>query len=147
MSREDALRARIRSELDFIEGEVELLETLVDIRDERRWDRIEVHAAASALHSVYTGIERALMLGLKLHEKTLPAGAGWHRQVLEFSRASGLIDQNLSESLQEYLGFRHMYRNSYGSMLDQDLIEPMARRVTSVAADVRASLESAIRAE
>ena len=72
---------------------------------------------------------------------------GWHRQVLEASLAAHLIDQDLSESLQEYLAFRHMYRNSYGFMLDQELIEPLVRRVSSVVSEVRASLESAIQAD
>lgn len=146
MSREDA-RTRIESELDFIDSELKLSMRLRRIRDERRWDRIEVHAAAGALHSIYTGIERCLMLGLKLRESKLPSGPDWHRQVLESSLAAHLIDQDLSESLQEYLAFRHMYRNSYGFMLDQDLIEPLVRRVNSVVSEVRASLESAIQAD
>ena len=50
----------------------------------------------------------------------------------------------MRDRLKEYLGFRHMYRNAYGFMLDSDLLAPLIDRARSLVFDFEKSVNSAI---
>ncbi len=144
MSLEQQLISSVLAELEYINKEGRLTEQLRKVRMQRSWDEIEVHAAATALHSIYTGMERCLLLMLKLRGESVPSGSHWHKQVLERSYECGTVDKDLWDRLKEYLAFRHMYRNAYGFMLDSDLLAPLIDRACSLVFDFEESVNSAI---
>ena len=144
MSLEQQLIPSVLAELEYINKERGLTEQLGKIRMQRSWDDIELHAAASALHSIYTGMERCLLLMLKVRGEPVPSGLHWHKQVLERSYECGTVDKDLRDRLKEYLAFRHMYRNAYGFMLDSDLLAPLIDRACSLVFDFEKSVNSAI---
>ena len=144
VSPEQQLVSSVLAELEYINNEQRVAEQLRNIRRERSWDEIETHAAASALHSIYTGIERCLVLVLKLHGHVTPSGSHWHQQVLERATGCGAVDEGLRNRLQEYLAFRHMYRNAYGFMLDSELVTPLVDQVGALVFDFERSVKSAL---
>ena len=85
MSLEQQLISSVLAELEYINKEGRLTEQLGKVRMQRSWDDIELHAVASALHSIYTGMERCLLLMLRLRGESVPSGLHWHKQVLERS--------------------------------------------------------------
>ncbi len=138
------LVASVSTEPDYINREKRIAQQLRTIHSHRAWDEIETHAAASTLHSIYTGMERCLVLVLKLQAYPVPDGSHWHQEVLERSHECGALDENLRDRLQEYLAFRHMYRNAYGFMLDSELVAPLINRVDSLENDFERSIRSFI---
>ena len=140
----EQLVSSVSAELEYINREKRLAQQLSSILAHRLWDEIETHAAASALHSIYTGIERCLVLVLKLQDHAVPAGSHWHQQVLERSHECGALDADLRDRLKEYLAFRHMYRNAYGFMLDSELVAPLIERVDSLENEFERSIRSFI---
>jgi len=54
VSLEQQLVSSVLAELEYIKKEGRLTEQLRKVRMQRSWDEIELHAAASALHSIYT---------------------------------------------------------------------------------------------
>lgn len=111
MSDSETVRSRIRSEFGYIDRELDLVRQLNTIRSTRSLDRLELHAAASTLHSIYTGIERSLLLALRVRETEVPSGSNWHQELLRIAEAESLIDPSLSERMRDLLGFRHFYRH------------------------------------
>lgn len=144
VSPEQQLVSSVLAELEYINNEQRVAEQLRNIRGQRSWDEIETHAAASALHSIYTGIERCLLLALKLHGHATPSGSHWHQQVLERAIECGAVDEGVRNRLQEYLAFRHMYRNAYGFMLDSELVAPLIDQIGALVSDFETSVKSAL---
>ena len=93
-------------------------------------DFVELNAIGSILHSYYNGIESIFNLIYKsLYGKTL-SGNTWHSDLFAemFSQTDmhePILPQNLFGTLKEYLGFRHVFRHSYGYELDWNKLSPL----------------------
>jgi len=111
-------------------------------------DRLTLYAFAAMLHSFYTGIEKGLLRVASQADGGAPGDAGWHRLLLEqMSRPlPGIRPAVLSPAsvrlLDEYLGFRHRFRNLYAFDLDWERVRPLLEALdpvwAAVAADLRA---------
>ncbi|MFH0796594.1 MAG: hypothetical protein V2A65_05985 [Candidatus Omnitrophota bacterium] len=82
-------------------------------------------AAGSILHDFYTGLEKIFCNITNRLNKGLPEGEDWHIQLLRnMAEPKGkrpqVISLELMEELKEYLGFRHLFRNIYGTQLKWD---------------------------
>ena len=82
-------------------------------------------AAGSILHDFYTGLEKIFCNIAKRLDKGLPESEDWHIQLLkDMAEPKGgrprVISKELLEELKEYLGFRHLFRNIYGTQLKWD---------------------------
>ena len=91
---------------------------------------IELSALAALLHSFYTGIENIFRRIAIEIDGGIDKGEGWHRRLLvqvEGSRDSrpSVISGELSERLQSYLQFRHVFRNSYSFQLHWEKMRPL----------------------
>ena len=93
-------------------------------------DFIELNAIGSILHSYYNGIENIFNMIYKVsYGKTL-TGTMWHSDLFkdmfeETKEHKQVLPQDLMSSLKEYLGFRHIFRHSYGYDLDWTKLEPL----------------------
>ena len=118
MSDYAALASRIRTSLKDVEKSVdralELGKKARTSGDDGYWDGVALN-----LQSFYTGIEHILEDIARTLENSLPSGSGWHVDLL--TQMSGeiegvrpaVISQETRNSLDEFLGFRHVVRNVY----------------------------------
>lgn len=109
---------------------------------------LETRAAGSILHDFYTGAEKVFrQIALRI-DGDLPAGDDWHIQMLRRMCTEipevrpPVISAELERGLLEYLRFRHLFRNIYGFDLRWELLDPLARRLPTVAAELDAQLGS-----
>lgn len=140
MSDNETTDSRIRTEFGHIDRELDLVRQLNVIRSTRSLDRLELHAAASTLHSIYTGVERSILLAVRAEHDQAPSGANWHQDLLRIAESLQLLDQSLARRLRDLLGFRHFYRHAYGFMLDGDLIAPLLDDIEPLVEELKSAL-------
>lgn len=97
----------------------------------RRPDFVELNAIGSILHSYYCGIGSIFNLIYKsTYGKTL-SGNAWHSELFtdmfaKTEKHEPVLPQELFQPLKEYLGFRHVFRHSYGYELDWQRLKPLS---------------------
>ncbi len=120
------------SRIDMIKEEHTELIKKIDIKNP---EQHEVRAIGSILHDFYSGIERIFRKIATEVDEGLPKGVSWHRDLLKRMSIKinkirpAVISNDLADDLDEYLRFRHIFRNVYGfalkwkkvSVLSQDL--------------------------
>jgi hypothetical protein len=95
---------------------------------------IELSALAATLHSFYTGTENIFKrVALELDGEPVH-GDGWHRELLlrmKMPRAGrpALLSEEPHDTLNEYLRFRHVFRNAYSFDLDWQKMSPLVLRL------------------
>ena len=139
MTPDEAFARRLAAE---IEHELERLEQL---RDElatapRDDDTFSLRARGSMLHDFYSGIERVFVRIAEELNGGVPQGEQWHRQIvtdmsLEIPGVRpAVIEPDLARELGDYLRFRHVFRNVYGSFLEAERMRPLEERLPAVLA-------------
>ena len=130
MNPEEVLARRLRAEIeDELDGLAALASEFAD--RPRTDDSYAMRARGSILHDFYSAIERVFTHIARELNGGIPQGEQWHRQLLDDMRLDipevrpAVIDGPLAKALGEYLGFRHLFRNVYGSVLDVDRITPL----------------------
>ncbi len=128
------LIADIKQERERIKALVsELKELLSEI--EGKPDTVNLRAISSILHDYYTGIEKIFSRIALEMEGELPKGENWHRQLLERMAVEiekerpPVISKELEIKLDEYLRFRHLFRHSYGFLLQWEKCEKLAQNL------------------
>ena len=107
-----------------------------------------MRARGSILHDFYSAIERVFTRIARELNGGIPQGEQWHRQLLDDMRLDipevrpAVIEGPLAKVLGEYLGFRHLFRNVYGSVLDVARVTPLEDRLP----DTLATFERQVRA-
>lgn len=105
-------------------------------------------ARGSILHDFYNGIERIFERIAAELNGGVPNSRHWHQQLVADMALAipnlrpAVIDTSLRDRLAEYRGFRHLFRNLYGSLLDDERLHPLEQRLP----DVFATLETQVRA-
>lgn len=143
------LAAEIRQELDRLGRLTE------DIA--RTWKRREtvapedrqalVESTALKLHNFYSGWERIFEKIAKEVNGGVPTTPDWHLRLLRSMSLEipdvrpRVLSPELVERLVEYLRFRHLVRNIYGSELEEDRLS----RLVSALAGLSRDLEEEIR--
>jgi hypothetical protein len=95
---------------------------------------IELSALAAALHSFYTGVENIFKrVAFELDGQTV-RGDAWHRELLLRMRTPTahrppLLSEELHDTFNEYLRFRHVFRNAYSFDLDWRKLSPLVLRL------------------
>jgi hypothetical protein len=110
---------------------------------------IELSALAALLHSFYTGIENIFRRIAIEIDQGIDKGDGWHRRLLiQMGNARDdrppVISGELSERLQPYLQFRHVFRNAYSFQLHWEKMQPLALHCEETFASLRAEISSFI---
>lgn len=137
------LAAEIEHELERLE---QLREELADgPRDD---DTFTLRARGSVLHDFYSGIERVFIRIAEELNGGVPQGEQWHRQIvtdmsLEIPGVRpAVIEADLARQLGDYLRFRHVFRNVYGSLLEAERMRPLEERLPAVLATFRAQVRA-----
>jgi len=105
------------------------LSNLKDAMARKEKSVIELAAAGAFLHSIYSGIENILKQILIVKNTQIPKSDTWHKDLLNLSVSMGIISENLSDKLYEYLTFRHFFVHSYGFMLEEIHLRGLADNV------------------
>lgn len=129
------LAAAIRLELQKLAQVVaEGREALVDFASTPPPMR-ELRGIGDILHDFYTGAERIFeKIAPELNGGT-PAGAAWHRELLENMTLDlpgirpPVVSRDTAKVLDEFLRFRHLFRNLYGFELDWEKVRPLLERL------------------
>jgi len=84
---------------------------------------IELSALAALLHSFYTGVKNIFKrVAVELDGEPV-RGDSWHRELLlrmksPTAHRPAFLSEELHDSLNEYLRFRHVFRNAYSFDFD-----------------------------
>jgi hypothetical protein len=101
-------------------------------------ERTNIRIIESILHDFYTAIERIFCRVAEEMEGGLPNKRSWHISLLvEMSRSlegvrPAVITPELRDNLQQYLEFRHLFRNIYGFELKVERVLPLVESFEKV---------------
>lgn len=125
----DSFSRQITAEVENVET---ALRNLEETMQRETKTVVELAAVGTFLHNVYNGIENILKQSLK--QRNIPAtrGENWHKELLNLSVMQGIISEDMSDELYEYLTFRHYFVHSYGFMLEEAPLEPLAQNIPMV---------------
>jgi len=149
-SRAARLIASIRHELDACKQiAAEAAANLQDFQTQTP-SLLQLRGLGDIVHDFYTGIERIFGKIATETDGGLPGGSNWHRELVETmsfpigDRRPTVITSATAGSLEEYLRFRHLFRNLYGFQLQWGRLKPLLERLPSVFETTRKDLEAFI---
>jgi uncharacterized protein YutE (UPF0331/DUF86 family) len=93
---------------------------------------IELAAIGTFLHNIYNGIENILKQIARSKSIEITKSESWHKDLLNISVSKGIISEELSDQLYEYLTFRHFFIHSYGFMLEEKHLEGLAQNIYAI---------------
>jgi uncharacterized protein YutE (UPF0331/DUF86 family) len=125
----DKLPKQILAEKQNIE---EALDNLNIALDRKNKSAIELAAIGTFLHNIYNGIENILKQTTRIKGIETPKSESWHKDLINLSVSKGIISEELSEKLYEYLTFRHFFIHSYGFMLEEKHLEDLAKNIHDI---------------
>jgi len=108
---------------------------------------IELSALAATLHSFYTGAENIFKrVAVELDGEPV-RGDVWHRELLLRMKGStasrrSLLSEELHDTLNEYLRFRHVFRNAYSFDLDWRKMSPLVLRLEKTLQELEVALDA-----
>lgn len=147
MTPEEVLARRLATEIDAELANLNALEREFDSRPQQD-DSYSLRARGSILHDFYVGIERILIRIAHELNGGVPQAKRWHRQLIQDMRLEipevrpAVIDLSLAKTLEEYLRFRHVFRNVYGSILAADHMRPLEEKLPATLADFRKQIQA-----
>lgn len=106
---------------------------------------VELSAIATFLHNIYNGIENILKQTLKIKDIKVPRTETWHKDLLNLSVANGIISEELSDELYEYLTFRHFFVHAYGFMLVEKQLEDLADNIPNIWSKFLSEIENSLK--
>jgi len=127
---DNGLKSKVMYEISQLDKLIDDAKPLFDLCKLRKPDFIEISAAALVLHSFYNGIENILILIIKHYEGNLPNSNKWHMELLDKAfvpnkNMKQIINNDLKETTEEYLKFRHFVRHTYGFKLKFEQMEDL----------------------
>ena len=135
------LPKQILAEKQNVEEALDNLNIALDIKNK---STIELAAIGTFLHNIYNGIENILkqithLRGIEIHKSE-----SWHKDLINLSVSKGIISEELSDRLYEYLTFRHFFIHSYGFMLEEKHLEGLAKNIHDIWARFVAEISSSL---
>jgi predicted nucleotidyltransferase len=140
----DRLKWMIETEFEEMEKVAEELNNnLKQILEQQKQPTIsELRILGSCLHDFYNGVERIFeRITIELKGE-LPEGKEWHNLLLQQMETESIIDHSLALRLLDYLKFRHLFRNLYGSKLDWNRLRRLADVVSDTLESFRKQIHS-----
>ena len=143
-----ALGKRIQQELNDLEQVVIRTERAVAAAQEHPDNNdLFIDAAALNLHDFFAGLERAFQQIASIVDGNVPSGRDWHRKLLEQMQADlpdlrpTVLSEEIVQSLDEFLRFRHVVRNVYAFQFDRVRIERLVEQMRPAFNQVKAELQ------
>jgi uncharacterized protein YutE (UPF0331/DUF86 family) len=121
------------------------LDNLKEAMARAKKSAIELAAIGTFLHNVYNGIENILKQIVRLKSIEMPKSDSWHKELLDLSVSKGIISEELSDQLYEYLTFRHFFIHSYGFMLEEKHLQGLATNIHDIWVRFMSEISSAMR--
>jgi hypothetical protein len=141
------LAGRIRKVLDDLERLVARANRAMNTAQKNPQDTdLYVDSASLNLHDVYSGFERIFKQIAASVDGNMPAGAEWHRELLEQMGLDlpkvrpPVLTAGSIQHLDQYLRFRHVVRNVYTFSLDPERIGRLVNELETVFAQIRQEL-------
>jgi hypothetical protein len=138
------IKELIIAELSNIDRLKDELKLYVDDAEARR-------AKGSILHDFYNICERIFKLITKEINGDFEVGEHWHKQLLYRMTLElkdirpALISKELAASLDEFLTFRHLFRNIYGFELMGDRLNRLVEKFFTTADQFKKEIEDFIK--
>lgn len=134
---DNSCKEKIFLEIEKIDNLIEKSSVLISKCNILEPDFIEVNAIGSVLHSFYNGLESIFKLIYKSYNEKSLSSRMWHSELLTEMfkiRKNGttVLSQELLNDLKEYLGFRHVFRHSYGYEMDWNRLAPLFKKMPIV---------------
>jgi hypothetical protein len=117
---------------------------------ERFGDRVppslEVRGIGAVVHDFYTGIEHLFEAVAPELNGGVPAGPAWHRELLSNMALDlpgirpAVLARESAQALEEFLRFRHLFRNVYGFELEWPRLRRLLEKLPEVWRAVEADL-------
>jgi hypothetical protein len=130
------LAASVREERDRLARVVqETAGALKRLSSSRVPSTLELRGLGDVLHDFYTGAERIFAKIAPELNGGVPAGLSWHHELLGNMTLElpgirpAVIRRETARALEEFLRFRHLFRNVYGFELEWPRLRALARRV------------------
>jgi hypothetical protein len=92
-------------------------------------DQFQLRAIGSILQDFYTSVENIFKVVARYVDESTPDGHDWHLELLQqmstdiISIRPAVISSQTLQYLNEYRGFRHIFRNIYGFNLIAERVE------------------------
>ena len=135
---------KVGAELEQMER---ALRELPAARRIKRLSVLELGGTGSLLSAVYHGAENILKQSLLALGVALPAGAAWHRDLLQSASDYEIISGEMRDLLAPYMAFRHVFTHAYGFELDPERLRPLVRDVPEVYARFKKEVKRFARAQ
>ena len=123
----------------FIEEQLKYINQLLsELSDCSGNSRILRRAKGSILHDFYNACERVFELIAHRINGGINSGQQWHKKLLYQMTVSiegvrpAVISKRLAADLDEYLAFRHLFRNIYGFELESKRLDELLERFPEV---------------
>ena len=105
---------------------------------------------AATLHAFYTGLENIFKRLAAELDETPVRGDNWHRELLLRMKSAGpnrpaLISPHLYEVLNDYMRFRHVFRNSYSFDLDWRKMAPLVLALAPTFRELESALDEFVK--
>lgn len=140
-----ALRSLIEDELQALERIAsEMKETMAEVHDPPT--RMEMRAIGDIIHDFYCGIESIFSRIAVQFDGGVPKTAFWHKDLLNQMNEPrqgarpAVIDDRLWTLLEDYLKFRHFFRNAYAVPLEWERLQLHIARMDETLAMLRTQL-------
>ena len=98
------------------------------------------------LHDFYTGLENIFEKIARETGEGIPHGEAWHKELLTAMSLDietvrpHVINRELASELDEYLRFRHVFRNIYGDELNWDEMKHLADKMPEILEQLEESI-------
>ena len=141
------LAATVRGEVARIARVVTEAENAAKTFAQRTPELLELRGLGDVVHDFYTGLERIFEKIAPELGGGVPAGAAWHRDLLDSmaldipSVRPPIVSSSTARQLHEFLRFRHLFRHLYGFEIEWPRLEPLLRKLPQTWEIVRADLE------
>lgn len=95
----------------------------------------ELRGIGAIVHDFYTGAERIFERIAPELNGGIPAGPAWHRELLDNMTLNlpgvrpPVLEPSTARALEEFLRFRHLFRNLYGFELEWSRLRPLVARL------------------
>jgi hypothetical protein len=146
----DNAKVKIEHEISRIDRLLNDAKPLLDLCKSKEPDFVEITATAQILHSFYNGVESIMILILKNIDEKLPNDGRWHKTLFDIgfgqnARNFKIFRDDIKDSLEDYLSFRHFIRHSYSSELEWSEMEALAKNVEEIWKTIKIDFESFIK--
>ena len=121
---------KIEFEISQVDKLLDETMPLLNLAQNKVPDMVETAALGLFLQSFYNGIENIMKFAMKDKYGKLPSSYKWHKELLDLcfiknTDKNELFSEELKNTLDDYLSFRHFIRNTYSFRIKWERMEQL----------------------